>query len=72
MKIEPLLHRGPSSEPMSPNRVREIVRLHDAGETFDKIAKRLGGSRMNACKLYNRWRDWAHQEKKPRKLAAKR
>jgi hypothetical protein len=73
MSIEPL-QRGPHSgqvatEPMSPKRVREIVRLReDEKLTFDEIAKRLGGTRMNACTLYNRWRDWAHQEKKPRQV----
>ncbi len=76
MSIEPLKggpHSGQvATGPMSPNRVREIVRLHDNGMTFDKIAKKLGGSRMNACVLYNRWRDWAYHEKKSRRVVRER
>ena len=56
--------RGPTpgrwhAEPLFPEKVLEIARLRDDESlTFEEIAARVGGTRMNCCSLYNRWRVW--------------
>lgn len=50
--------------PYFPDRVRRLVHLRDVeGKTFAAIAKEMGGTRMNACYAYHRWRDWVYKEK---------
>ena len=57
--------RGPPKgrgrhEPIFRDKVLTIVRMRDVeSATFETIAERVGGTRMNACLAYRRWGDWA-------------
>jgi hypothetical protein len=48
------------SEPCDPDSILHIFTLrHTRAMTFEQIGEELGCSRVNACRLYHRWRDWA-------------
>ena len=57
--------RGPPKgqsrhEPIFRDKVLTVVHMRDVeNATFEAIAARVGGTRMNACLTYRRWGDWA-------------
>jgi transcriptional regulator len=57
--------RGPKnfsrSEPIFRDKVLTVVKMRDNGATFAEIANTVGGTRMNACNAYRRWREWARE-----------
>ena len=60
--------RGPPkgicrSEPIFKDKVLTIVRMRELDKaTFGQIAERVGGTRMNACNSFRRWREWGLRE----------
>lgn len=49
-------------EPIFKDKVLTIVRMRLEGKTYQEIAQKVGGSRMNALSAYKRWHTWAIEE----------
>ena len=68
MTLSTTKRRGPPkgiyrSEPIFRDKVLTIVRMRELEHaTFGEIAGVVGGTRMNACNSFRRWRDWGLRE----------
>lgn len=48
--------------PIYPEKVLAVVRMRLERKTFAEIADAIGGTRMNACNTYKRWKHWGLRE----------